>query len=54
MQADILGAGVAAAVAVEAGHGLDGAGQEGAAQYIDRRRSAGAAFLGGLIEHEAV
>ena len=54
VQADILGAGIAAAVAIEAGDRLDGAGLQRAAQDIDRRRAAGAAFLGGLIEHGPV
>ena len=54
VQADILGAGIAAAIAIEAGYWLDRAGLQGAAQDIDRRRAAGTAFLGRLIEHDAL
>jgi hypothetical protein len=52
MQADILAAGVAATVAIEAGRRLMGAGLQRAAQDVDRGSASGlAAFLGGLVEH---
>ena len=46
MQADILGAGVTAAVAIEAGDGLGGTGLEHAAQHIYGRGPARPAFFG--------
>jgi len=51
MQADILAAGVAAAVAVEAGQRFGRAGLEGTAQDIDLRGPARPAFFGRLVEH---
>ena len=51
VEADILAAGVAATVAVEAGHGLMRARLQGPAQHVDRRRASGAALVGRLIEH---
>jgi hypothetical protein len=52
MQAEVLGAGIAASVAIEAGQGMGGAGLQHAPQDVyGRGATVGAALLGRLIEH---